>query len=50
MVKCNLDQVRRLQRALKRENNAKMRQGIQMVLLRESGMTQPEMPMPPGYL
>ena len=26
-------QVRRLQRALKRENNAKMRQRIQMVLL-----------------
>src|SRR5215472_6290003 len=42
MVKCNADQVRRLQRALKREKNAKTRQRIQMVLLRESGMTQPE--------
>jgi transposase len=42
MVKCNADQVRRLQRALKREKNPKLRQRIQMVLLRESGMTQPE--------
>jgi hypothetical protein len=42
MVKCNADQVRRLQRALKREKNPKPRQKIQMVLLRESGMTQPE--------
>jgi DNA invertase Pin-like site-specific DNA recombinase len=42
MVKCNADQVRRLQRALKREKNPKIRQRIQMVLLRESGMTQPE--------
>jgi hypothetical protein len=38
MVKCNADQVRRLQRALKREKNAKIRQRIQMVLLRESAM------------
>ena len=42
MVKCNADQVRRLQLALKREKNPKIRQRIQMVLLRESGMTQPE--------
>jgi transposase len=42
MVKCNADQVRRLQRALKCEKNPKTRQRIQMVLLRESGMTQPE--------
>ena len=42
MVKCNADQVRRLQRALKREKNPKIRQRMQMVLLRESGMTQPE--------
>lgn len=42
MVKCNADQVERLQRALKRETNPKTRQRIQMVLLRESGMTQPE--------
>jgi transposase len=42
VVKCNADQVERLQRALKREDNPKIRQRIQMVLLRESGMTQPE--------
>src|ERR1700745_515660 len=42
MVKCNADQARRLQRALKRAKNPKRRQRIQMVLLRESGMTQPE--------
>ena len=42
MVKCNADQVRRLQRALKGEKNPTIRQRIQMVLLRESGMTQPE--------
>jgi len=42
MVKCNADQVGRLQRALQRETNPKTRQRIQMVLLRESGMTQPE--------
>jgi hypothetical protein len=42
MVKYNAEQVRRLQRALKREKNAKIRQRMQMVLLRESGMTQPE--------
>ena len=42
MVKCNADQARRLQRAHKREKNPKIRQRIQMVLLRESGMTQPE--------
>ena len=42
MVKCNADQVRRSQRALKREKNPTIRQRIQMVLLRESGMTQPE--------
>jgi transposase len=42
MVKCNADQVRRLQRALKSEKDPKTRQRIQMVLLREGGMTQPE--------
>jgi uncharacterized protein YerC len=42
MAKCNAEQVRRLQRALKREKNANIRQRIKMVLLRESGMTQPE--------
>jgi transposase len=39
MVKCNADQ---LQRALKGERNPKIRERIQMVLLRENGMTQPE--------
>ncbi len=38
MVKCNKDQVTRLQRALKREKNPTMRQRIQMVLLREHGI------------
>jgi transposase len=42
MVKCNKDQVTRLQRALKREKNPTARQRIQMVLLRENGMTQPD--------
>src|SRR5260370_39801212 len=42
MVKCNKDQVTRLQRALKCEKNPTMRQRIQMGLLRENGMTQPE--------
>jgi hypothetical protein len=42
MVKCNADQVRRLQRALKGEKNSTMRQRIQIVLLREREMTQPE--------
>src|SRR5271166_3901699 len=42
MVKCNNDQSRRLKRTLKREKNPTMRQRIQIVLLRESGMTQPE--------
>jgi transposase len=42
MVKCNADQVKRLKRALKGEKNPTMRQRIQLVLLRESGMTQPE--------
>jgi transposase len=42
MIKCNNDQLRRLKRALKREENPTVRQRIQMVLLRESGMTQPE--------
>ena len=42
MVKCNSDQLMRLKRALKRETNPTTRQRIQMVLLRENGMTQPE--------
>jgi hypothetical protein len=42
MVKCKSDQVKRLKRAMKRERNPTVRQRIQMVLLRESGMTQPE--------
>src|SRR3984893_9080598 len=42
MVKCNSDQLMRLKRALKRETNPTTRQRIQMVLLRENRMTQPE--------
>jgi len=42
MVKCNKGQVRRLKRALKRRPHAATRQRIQMVLLREGGMTQAE--------
>lgn len=42
MVKCNKDQVERLQKALKREQDPTSRQRIQMVLLREDGMTQPK--------
>jgi transposase len=41
MVKCNKDQVKRLQKALKREQDPTVRQRIQMVLLREDGKTQP---------
>ena len=42
MVKCNHDQVKRLQKALQREKNPTVRQRIQMVLLREDGRTQPK--------
>jgi transposase len=42
MVKCNKDQVQRLQKALKLEKDPTLRQRIQMVLLREDGMTQPK--------
>ena len=42
MVKCNHDQVKRLQKALQREKDATVRQRIQMVLLREDGKTQPK--------
>ena len=42
MVKCNKDQVERLKKALKREEDPVMRQRIQMVLLREDGKTQPQ--------
>src|ERR1700686_364817 len=42
MVKCNRDQVERLKKALKREKDFRVRQRIQMVLLREDGKTQPE--------
>src|ERR1700739_2142348 len=42
MVKCNKGQVRQLKRALKGRPHVATRQRIQMVLLRESGMTQPE--------
>ncbi len=42
MIKCNRDQVKRLRRALKREEGATVYRRIQMVLLREDGKTQPE--------
>jgi transposase len=42
MVKCNSSQLKRLKRALKREKNPTMRERIRMVLLRENGMTQPQ--------
>src|ERR1700724_655945 len=41
MVKCTKGQVRRLKTALRWKIPAEQRQRIQMVLLRESGMTQP---------
>jgi transposase len=41
MVKYNRGQVRRLKRALRRTKTPVLRQRIQMVLLREAGMTQP---------
>jgi transposase len=41
MVKCAKGQLRRLKRALWRKGRPQQRQRIQMVLLRESGMTQP---------
>lgn len=42
MVKVSKSQLRRLKKALRREGNPQMRQRIQMVVLRETGMTQPE--------
>lgn len=41
MVKCTKAQVRRLKTALRWNGDPQRRQRIQMVLLRESGMTQP---------
>jgi transposase len=41
MIKCTKRQVRRLKTALRRKIPPEQRQRIQMVLLRESGMTQP---------
>src|SRR6202162_2647409 len=41
MVKCSKSQIRRLKTALRWKIPATQRQRIQMVLLRESGMTQP---------
>ena len=41
MIKCTKSQVRRLKTALRLKIPAEQRQRIQMVLLRESGMTQP---------
>jgi transposase len=41
MVKCSKTQIRRLKRALRWKGHPEQRQRLQMVLLRESGMTQP---------
>jgi hypothetical protein len=41
MVKCTKRQVRRLKTALRWKGRPEQRQRIQMVLLREGGMTQP---------
>ena len=41
MVKCNKGQLRRMKRALRGRRHPAMRQRIQMVLLRESGISQP---------
>ena len=41
MVKCSKAEVRRLNTALRWKMSAAQRQRIQMVLLREGGMTQP---------
>src|SRR6202051_4793671 len=41
MVKCTKKQIRRLKTALHWRGHPEQRQRIQMVLLRESGMTQP---------
>jgi transposase len=41
MVKCSKGQVRRLKTALRWKGDPQKRQRIQMVLLRESGMTRP---------
>ena len=42
MIKCNRDQVKRLQRALRRERDPVLRRRIQMILLREDGNIQPK--------
>jgi transposase len=42
MIKCNRDQVKRLQKKLQRETDPVVRQRIQMILLREGGSTQPK--------
>jgi hypothetical protein len=39
MIKCNRDQVKRLQKKLQRETDPIVRQRIQMILLREDGKT-----------
>ena len=41
MVKCTKGQIRRLKKALRWKGHPEQRQRIQLVLLRESGMTQP---------
>ena len=48
MVKCSKAEVRRLRTALRWKIAAAQRQRMQMVLLRESGMTQPAIAAPMG--
>ena len=48
MVKCNRDQVKRLQKVLRREKDPSVRKRIQMVLLREDGKTQPKIAVDRG--
>jgi transposase len=48
MVKRNRDEVKRLQKVLRREKDPIVRQRMQMVLLREDGKTQPKIAALPG--
>lgn len=48
MVKCSKGEIRRLKTALRWKGDPRRRQRIQMVLLRESGMTQPAIALAMG--
>jgi hypothetical protein len=50
MVKCNRGQVRGLKRVLRRTKTPVFRSRIQMVLLRETGLTQPAIAAAMGVL